>query len=142
VLDVILTDKSISCEKNHIRFGYMIDGEPLAFMSSMDLASLFGNVIDNAMEAVLKLDDLEKAVINLTIRTFNGVVFIHCENYYAGELHMVDGLPVTTKKEHNYHGYGIKSVQFVVDKYDGVMTIVPEDQVFNVNITIPIPAKA
>lgn len=139
VLDVILTDKSISCEKKQIRFGCMMDGDALEFMSSMDLASLFGNLIDNAIEAVVQLDDPEKAIINLNVRTMNGAVFIHCENYYHADLSLTQGIPSTTKADTHFHGFGIKSIRFVVEKYGGAMTIVPEDDVFNVNITIPLP---
>ena len=141
VLDVILTDKSMICGKNKIRFGCMIDGEALPFMSSMDMVSLFGNLIDNAIEAVMKLEEIEKAIINLNIRTLNGAVFVHCENYFNSSLNMEDGIPRTTKQDQNYHGFGIKSIRFIVEKYDGTMTIVPEDDVFNVNIIIPIPTE-
>ena len=139
VLDVILTDKSIYCDRNRIRFGCMIDGENLGFISSMDMASLFGNLIDNAIEAVMKLKNPEKAIINLTVRTVGGLVMIHCENYYQPGLTLENGLPATTKADKNYHGFGMKSIRFVVEKYGGAMVLSPEEDVFSVNISIPVP---
>lgn len=141
VLDVILTDKSMLCSRNKICFGCMIDGEALSFMSPMDTVSLFGNLIDNAIEAVMRLENPEKAIINLNIRTLNGTVFIHCENYFDSSLDIVDGMPRTTKQDRDYHGFGLKSIRFIVEKYDGSMTIIPEDDVFNVNMIIPIPTE-
>ena len=140
VLDVILTDKSIYCDRNKIRFGCMIDGKNLGFISSMDMASLFGNLIDNAIEAVMKLRNPEKAIINLTVRTVGGLVMIHCENYYQPGLTLENGLPATTKADKNFHGFGMKSIRFVVEKYGGAMVLSPEEDVFSVNISIPIPA--
>ena len=139
VLDVILTDRSIYCDRSGIRFGCMIDGEILGFISSMDMVSLFGNLIDNAIEAVRKLEDPEKAIINLTVRAQNKVVLIHCENYFSADLTMVDGLPVTTKDDLVFHGYGTKSMRFVTEKYGGTISFAAEGDVFTTNILIPIP---
>lgn len=138
VLDVILTDKSLYCDQNHIQFGCMIDRVDLSFMNPMDLYSLFGNILDNAVEAVKKLENEEMAVINLGIREMKGAVFIHCENYFQGELEFQDEIPVTTKPDKDYHGFGIRSIKFVVEKYGGFMTIVPERDVFNINISVPL----
>lgn len=138
VLNVILTDKSLYCEQNQIRFGCMIDGENLQFISSMDMYSLFGNLLDNAIEAVKKLKNPEKAVINLSVRKMKGVLLIHCENYFDGNIVCENGLPLTTKNDTDYHGFGIKSIRFVAEKYGGTMTITPEEDIFNVNITIPL----
>jgi len=139
VLDVILTDKSIYCDQNNIRFGCMIDGQSLTFIQPMDIYSLFGNMIDNALEAVAKLDNPEKAIINLNIKTMNGMLFIHCENYFNGELQFEESMPVTTKRDKHFHGYGLKSIRFVVEKYAGAMTVATDGDVFNLNISIPLP---
>ena len=140
VLNVILTDRSIYCDRNQIRFGCMIDAEHLDFIGSMDLISLFANLIDNAIEAVRKLEDPEKAIINLSVRTQGGMVLIHCENYYRPGAVLEDGLPVTSKGDRNLHGFGLKSIRFVAEKYGGALSISMEDEVFSVNVSIPIPA--
>ena len=139
VLDVIVTDRSIYCDSTGIRFGCMIDGAPLEFISSMDMVSLFGNLIDNAIEAVKNLEDPEKAIINLNVRTQNGMILIHCENYFSSDLTMVDGLPVTTKDDPVFHGYGVKSMRYVAEKYGGTLSFVADGDVFNTNVMIPIP---
>ena len=139
VLDVIVTDRSIYCDRAGIRFGCMIDGAPLEFISSMDMVSLFGNLIDNAIEAVKNLEDPEKAIINLNVRTQNGMILIHCENYFSSDLTMVDGLPVTTKDDPVFHGYGVKSMRYVAEKYGGTLSFVADGDVFNTNVMIPIP---
>ena len=141
VLNVILTDRSIYCDQNRIRFGCMIDGENLSFIGSMDLISLFANLIDNAIEAVKKLDNPEKAIISLFVRTQGGMVMIHCENYFRPGVEMENGLPVTSKEDRDWHGYGLKSIRFVAEKYGGAMSVSMEEDVFSVNVSIPIPEK-
>ncbi len=54
-LDIILTDKSLLCGKKDIRLSCMIDGKKMAFMNESDIYSLFGNLVDNAIESVVEL---------------------------------------------------------------------------------------
>ena len=64
---------------------------------------------------------------------------IHTENFFEGEIEFQSELPVTTKQDKRFHGYGMRSMQKTVEKYGGNMSIVTEDGIFNLNITIPIP---
>lgn len=141
-LNTILTDKSLFCEAHSIKLNCIIDGEKLSFIDPTDLYALFGNLLDNAIEAVLKLPDKEKAIIALKVTATGEVLVIHCENYYSGALNFKDGLPGTSKGDERYHGFGLKSMRYIVSKYGGNITILPQGDVFNVNISIPIPQKA
>lgn len=60
VLDTILTEKSLLCYKKGIILSCVADGENIAFMEDADVYSLFGNALDNAIEAVLKLEEQRK----------------------------------------------------------------------------------
>lgn len=57
VLDTILTSKSLYCQQHGITLTCVADGAALDFMDTMDLCSLFGNALDNAIESVEKLPD-------------------------------------------------------------------------------------
>lgn len=138
VLDTILTDKILYCEKYEIKLSYMADGEKLNFMEEADLYNLFGNAIDNAVESTLKVEDKDRRVISLIIKTVGSFLSIHLDNTFEGTLKYENGLPVTTKKETRYHGYGIKSIQMTVEKYGGKLSISAEDQIFNLNILFPV----
>lgn len=139
-LDVILTEKSLLCERNHIKLTCMVDGQSFAFMDLADLYSIFGNIFDNAVEAVLKLDAVEKRIICITGTQMDSFVNIRIENYFDQELGFQDGLPVTTKPDKAYHGFGLKSVRHLVNKYNGEVAITTLDDIFAVNIMIPTPA--
>lgn len=141
-LDTILTDKSLYCEAHGIKLNCIIDGEKLSFIDPADLYALFCNLLDNAIEAVLKLPEREKAIISLKVTSSGEAVVIHCANYFTGKLEFEDGLPGTSKGDTRYHGYGIKSMRFVAHKYGGNVTILPQDDVFNVNIAIPLPQNS
>ena len=65
------------------------------------------------------------------------------KNFYQGEIRMnADGYPCTTKSNKDYHGYGIKSIRMVTEKYDGSLSIRTKGDIFNLNILIPIPKSA
>ena len=69
------------------------------------------------------------------------MVSAHFENYYAGELDFDDGLPLTTKSDKRYHGFGMKSIKMLAEKYGGYVSVKAEDGVFNLNILLPISSK-
>lgn len=138
VLDVVLTEKKILCDKLGIRFSCIADGKILTMMSSGDLYSLFGNAIDNAIECLKKVEDEERRNIKILINRVNEMVKITIENYVPGQPEMVDGIPKTTKDDTNNHGYGIKSMQYIVKKYGGIMDIGVDENTFHVDILLPL----
>lgn len=137
-LDVLLTDKRLHCATHGIQFTCIAEGEKLDFMEVMDIFSLFGNILDNAIEHQSTLAP-EKRFIHLSIRGTNQLLLIHVENHLEGELVIRDGIPVTTKEDKNYHGYGMLSIRRIVEKYSGNFSISAEDQLFQIDIMLPIP---
>lgn len=134
-LDVILTEKSLYCGRRDIAITCMADGKQLAFMSEVDLYSLFGNVLDNAIEAVEKLDPDRRAV-GLTVKRNNAFVFVNVHNYYDGTLSYDGELPKSTKGG-AYHGFGMKSAKLLVEKYGGEMKINAKNGIFNLDMVFP-----
>lgn len=138
-LDLILSEKSLICQKEKIKLTCLVDGEALTFISKPDLYSLFGNLLDNAIEAVSKISDFEKRHINLVVKKVSSFISISIDNYYEGNIYIQkNGLPQTTKDK-DYHGYGMKSVQIIVQKYDGDLSIETKNQIFSLSILLPLP---
>ncbi len=133
-LNVFITDKSLYCEQNGITLSCMVDGSKLDFMDVGDLYSLFGNIMDNALESVMKIEEKEKRVINLSVKTKNNMLFIQSDNYYTGEIAFKDGLPQTTKGDTTWHGFGMQSIKMIVQKYGGELSAHVEEDVFHLNI--------
>lgn len=138
-LDVILTEQSLYCKQNQITLTCMADGKQLDFIETADLYSIFGNLIHNAIEAVIKLDDPNQRIIALIVNRTNDFILIHIENYYTGKLQMVNDLPQTSKAQKSIHGYGLKSVKLMIEKYKGNLYLENTDDIFCVNIIIPVP---
>lgn len=138
LLNVLLTEKSLYCEQNGINFSCMANGEKLGFMTDGDLYCLFGNIIDNALEAVRGISDKEKRVINLTVVSHGDLLVIREDNYYDGTLLFADRLPVTTKGDRAYHGFGMRSIRMIANKYGGELTVTASDEMFHLSIVFPL----
>lgn len=133
-LDVILTEKSLFCEKNGIQFSCMADGKNLDFINQGDLYCLFGNIIENAIEAVLPLESSDERIINVIVKSKGGILRIETDNYFKGEMQFDNGIPVTTKTDKRFHGFGLKSIKTIVEKYHGKLTLWSEKNIFHLNI--------
>lgn len=134
VLNLIIREKQLICKEYDIQFSCMADGEILAFFEFDDLYVLFSNALDNAIESVLKESDLEKRIISLKIGSRSGVEFIHLENYCNDNIIFDKGKPKTTKDNKKNHGFGIMSMEYICDKYDGEMIMQYENNTFYLDL--------
>lgn len=139
-LDVILTEKQLLCEGSGIMLTCMAEGDTIQFMSPGDIYSLFGNALDNAIEAVSRLPDPEQRTISLSVIAKGQMVSIHAENYFSDTLEFEEGLPQTIKEDKAYHGFGMRSMRTVAEKYGGYLTAKAQSGVFHLNLVIPIPS--
>jgi hypothetical protein len=138
-LDTILTAKTLYCQNNWIELTSVAEGEALSFMEPMDIAALFGNILDNAIESVSKIERKERRLIHLAVVKQKGFLRIRAENCYEEAPKVDEGEIVTSKKDRQYHGFGIKSIKSTVKKYGGSTTIQMKKGWFELRILIPIP---
>lgn len=138
VLDTIITGKHLYCVQKDINFTCVADGALLDFMNVMDICTIFGNALDNAIESVEKMEDRKKRLIRVAVYSQSRFLMIRFENYCEAELMTEDALPVTTKNNKEYHGYGLKSIKSTVEKYGGTMTIRMEEHWFYLRLLIPL----
>lgn len=136
VLDTILTEKSLFCGANNIKISCVADGAKLDFIDPIDLYTIFGNAIDNAIEYVQKFAEIEKRVVDVLIYTKNKFLIINISNPLEVSLDFEEGLPISTKVKNGYHGFGLKSVQHTVQKYGGILNIDVENGCFYLKIVI------
>ena len=137
VLDTILTGRSLYCYKHGITMTSVADGKLLDFMEVADICNIFGNALENAIESVLRIEDKEKRLIHVTVSQLNDFVMIRIENYYEGDLIMEGEDYLTTKENKKNHGYGIKSIKYTADRYDGAVYINTDNNWFDIKIAIP-----
>ena len=139
VLDTILSSKSYYCINKGITLTCVVDGEKLNFIDNMDISVLFGNALDNAIESVEKVKDKEKRLIHLSVDKKKNFLKIHIENYYEDDIIFENGLPISTKDDKIFHGYGIKSIKSIVKKYGGSAIVEAKSNWFELRVLIPIP---
>lgn len=139
-LDVILTEKNLLCRQKGIEFTCMADGSRLPEMDECDIYSLFGNVLDNAIEAVENCQDPEMRFISLTMSVVNSFLSVSISNYADKVVVFDKGLPQTHKEDKFNHGFGVRSIQMLTEKYGGEASFAQEDNVFSTNIVLPCRA--
>ena len=135
-IDVVLTDKTLFCSQNDIALSCAIDGKAVAFMKTAEIYSLFGNIIDNAIDAVMKIGERDKRVISLKVYSLQDCAVINIVNYYEGDLKFdADGLPMTAR-DRSVHGYGLKSVRYIAENYGGNVSVKADGGIFRLNILL------
>lgn len=141
VFDTILTEKSLHCRARQIQVSCVADGSQMDFIDTIDLYTLLGNAMDNAIEAVEQFKEPEKRQIDVMIFRQQNFLVIHIMNPLPGALVYKDGLPVTTKEDKGFHGFGLRSIKMIVKKYEGFLRVSEEDGCFSLKMIIPIPMK-
>ena len=139
VLDAILTGKSSYCLEHGIIFTCVADGSALDFLGVVEVSALFGNALDNAIEAVSKLTAPEQRLIHLSVTRQKGFLRIKVENRCVDDLVVGEELPKTTKEDKGLHGYGLKSIRATVEQYGGSVTLRAENGWFTLGVLIPRP---
>ena len=139
VLDTVLTAKSLQCRKDGIAFSAVADGSCLSGIDIMDICTIFGNAMDNAIECERKIPDPAQRMIHLHLAAQKQFILLRVENYCPAPPPFHDGLPITTKGDRENHGFGLKSIRHTARKYGGSMTITTKDDWFVLKILIPNP---
>ncbi len=106
-------------------------------VSDVDLCIIIGNLMDNAMEAAIKLENPEDRFIRVYIREMKGQLYISITNSVGGEVKKVNLEYISTKLGLN-HGFGLKRIDSIVNKYNGFINRQNEEGVFATEIILPI----
>lgn len=109
-------------------------------LGDMDMCSIFSNLLDNAIEAVDKIDSAHKKYIDLEVGTKSKMLFIQVINPSDGKYNFNrNGTLQTTKTDNTgMHGLGLARVKMLVEKAGGNIDISPENDKFCVRIMIPL----
>lgn len=137
-LDVILTEKGLVCSGEKITLSVIADGRALECLEPQEIYSLFGNALDNAIEAVRGIEEPERRLISLNVRRSGTMCVINVENSCDAAPTFRDGVPVTTKADAGSHGFGTRSMRGIVERHDGVLSFGCEDGIFHVDALLPV----
>ncbi len=138
VLDTLLNAKMLQCMKNNISMTCVADGTLFSCMDTIDICSIFGNALDNAIEYEEKQEEKEKRLIHVTAYAQKNFLIIRIENYCEEKFDFEYAFPATTKGDTQFHGYGLKSLRYTARKYGGEVDVNLEDNWFVVKVLIPM----
>ena len=116
-----------------------LGSKALDFLKPADIYSLLGNALDNAIEAAGQVADPERRCIHLRAARQGNMVSVFVENLYDGSVTFENGLPQTSKADKRYHGFGMKSIRMIVEKYQGALDVQARDGAFVLSILLPVP---
>lgn len=141
-LDLILTEKSLLCQSEKITLTCTVDGAALDFMSATDIYSFFGNALDNAIECQQRCPEEKRSISVSVCRQNGGFVSIVIKNYNERQPEFRNGLPRTSKGDKSLHGFGTKSMYYIIhDLYGGNLLMRQEGDVFIVSALLSLDAK-
>ena len=141
LLNVILCRCQKQCVEQGIDFHADIRSGATEFLADQDLTALFGNLLDNAYEAAVKVPGayIEASASKRENTSYMVAAVVNsCQgNPFFGR----DGSLPTTKPDKQFHGLGLKSVRRVVEKYQGHMKLYYEEgtQTFHAVIMLKCP---
>lgn len=139
-LDIILADKIELAWNNGVKIECDIDFKEGGFLDPLDISTIFGNLLDNAIEATKELHESEK-IIFFKIECREGLIIIVIKNHINYGVNINENILSTQKGNKQYHGFGIPNVRKGVHKYNGECSIKVYDNEFVVSIVIPIPKQ-
>lgn len=145
-LDVLLSQKMDKCAQAGGALIPCVDEaarEPLSRLGAPELSVIFGNLLDNAVEAVRAVPEPGERGVVLRVAPRGAFLLIRTENRYAGERSAAPGEGfATTKKDADAHGFGLRSVEASARRLGGEMSAEARDGQFFVNILLPLPEGA
>lgn len=137
-LDTVLTEKALRCRAGGIRLNCVADGAKLSFMNAVDVYTIMGNALDNAIEAVQQVAEPERRFIDVLIYARGNLLVVSITNPLVGELSFEDGIPHTTKGDNGYHGFGMRGMRSTVRRYGGELKAEVEGGCFALKIILPL----
>ena len=133
VVDAISNAKLTQCKNENI-LTTVNAGSIETSIDDVDMCSLLGNIFDNAIEACRKVEKNKK--VHFEINQKKGYINIIMKNSIQNSVIENNPKLQTTKKHRDIHGYGIKSVKGIVEKYNGMMELFEQDGFFIADIWI------
>ena len=133
-VNLILSSFAAKAKKNGVAFS--VDAqlpEPLS-ISATELCALLSNGLENALEAAAQAVDEPFRKVRISCQTHKGNLLILIENNFSGEVEMENGLPQSLR---GGHGFGVKSMAMIAEKYNGYCSFAARDGIFTLKIVLP-----
>jgi len=141
VLDAIMTAKLSRAGERDIEVSVVADGRLLSFMRPMELTSLIGNALDNAIEGASTLAPDQLRQIRFALFSQDDFTMVRVENTFDGTL-LRDGDRIVTRQRGRGHGYGLRNIETAAAAYDGVVSVSSDENWFSLRVLFPVRLPA
>lgn len=111
------------------------DLPPFLPIPDTELCALLSNGLENAITAAAQVEDEQFRKVRVSCQTHRGNLLIYIENSFTGEVVMEDGLPQSWRKG---HGFGVKSMSMIAEKYNGYCSFEARDEIFVLRMVLPL----
>lgn len=139
ILNTLLAENEVKARKNGVSFDvYIEQGTNLDNISDMDMISMIGNLLDNAVTAASKKVENSLVKVRIYMQNEGSICVVKIVNDYVEKLVKKDGKLKTTKKDGGLHGIGMSSVNRTAEKYDGYLEYYTEEDKFVSVLVLPI----
>lgn len=106
-------------------------------VSEIDLCIIIGNLLDNAIEACLKLPDIESRFIRIFVGRHKSMLYISVTNAISGHPQK-KGHGYLSTKGSSSHGFGLTRIDRIAAKYGGFVNRQSEEGAFATEVTLPL----
>ena len=141
VMDILLGEKLNQCEKNHIVCTVIADGGMLSFIAPLDLVTILGNAMDNAIEACMRVPEGQRFIQVRTMQQ-DGFSILSFSNSCDGRTFLCGKLLLTRKRDPENHGFGLANIRRTVEKYEGEMNWHADEEEFTLTLLFQRPREA
>lgn len=134
IVDALLTDKQ--AKANAYNTQLFFKGAISNKINPTDLCVIFGNALDNAIEACEKIKSYESKAIQINCECTGGFMFLTIKNPVSKDIFIHNNTILTSKEDKKSHGFGLLSINQVTKKYDGNLSLSCINKEFTISIDL------
>lgn len=138
--DAVLQHYQSQANEQGCEFRTFIDIPPQVGISDLDLCIVLGNLLENALEGSRRVAQDEQ-VLHLHLKQHGEMLLLTLDNRFDGSLHYREGTLLSHKRGGAVEGIGLQSVRAIAEKYQGVLRIEPNANVFKVSVMLTLPSN-
>lgn len=137
ILNAILSERDRKAKSSGVKMNIFVESFlKIDFLSPADMISMFGNLLDNALEAAMKCSEENRRI---DVKLFMGnqhMLVMHVENSFSETIKRSGERFLTSKRDAKLHGLGIGIVKKTAEKYGGTLGVETRGNVFAATLTI------
>ena len=142
IVNAVLSEKMNEALDYNLDFdAYVEPGSCFGEVSSSDWVVMLGNLLDNAFEAGKQCEgEKRKITMRIFMEKDGKVCVVKLVNYFVKKPRRYKSGFISSKKEKELHGIGVKSVENTIEKYNGYLQCMVEDEIFTAILILPVRA--